>query len=384
VSPAARRPPSGQKTTPAPKKRGPAEWRGSPELRKAAEQAVSRAEALKALFRPIQEAGQAELQKTESGRKLLDELQAFTNELGELYTGIVSGKTPLKEDLWLARERQKAFRAQHGDGLIDAHARHAHLQPSVEAIAQILRPEMASRTTWVSETSFLRAMLLQPKRTPEDVGTVRQGLGDPPPPAAVQSCITPPYGRRETHWHGSPGSGPNEGAIDAAEAGGANTNPATGIAHIDGNCIALFFAPVQVRVASAFIGQDFPVPAGPTSYTVTIRYDWGCTGEGYAVYGVAIVNVDLAISIDKGDGTPETREAREISLLTVPFVGGDWFLHNAQDVKVTIPFTREGTNGTVRIMVGADGHCVVVAAGGGYAAFLAGVQVKEICVNSTD
>ena len=192
--PAARTPPSRPKTkAPASKKGKPIKWRekSSPELRKAAEQATSRAEALQVLFRPLQEAGQSELQRTKSGRKLRKGPRDSSG-VGQLQERIVGGEIPFEEGRRLTRERNKAFRERTEDPLVDALAPHVRLQPSVEAVAQVLRPEMASRTTWVSETSFLRAMLLQPKRTFEDVGTVQQGLGDPPPPPVVQSCVTSP------------------------------------------------------------------------------------------------------------------------------------------------------------------------------------------------
>ena len=133
----------------------------------------------------------------------------------------------------------------YGDQFFAAHAQHAHLQPSVEAVAQILRPEMAAQTTWISETSFMRSMLLRPKATPEDVGTVTQGLGDPAPP--VQSCITPPYGRSDFNLIPA--------AISAdwppAESSG---SPENGTVWIGGNAMATAGVTVGVYLASAFVG----------------------------------------------------------------------------------------------------------------------------------
>lgn len=213
-------------------------------------------------------------------------------------------------------------------------------------------------------------MLLQPKATPKDVGTVSKGLGGDPPPT-VQSCITPPYGRGGPDeenlvnatisfdiWPTLAGSQPDGGTVEAA--GEAETTAGVGV----GIC--------RVRLR----GPGFPVPPGPTSYTTTISYDWHCSGWGFAFFGIVIVNVDLAILIDKRDGTQETH-AREISLLTVPVLGGDGFSHDAQDVSVTIPFTRHGTNGTVRIMVGADGQATVVSLAG-CAHFWAQATVRQI------
>lgn len=342
-----------------------------PEQHKATGQDISRAKALEALYRPLQEAVQAELQKTESGRRLLAEARAFAKDLGELSEGITSGKTPREEGGLQMRERLKKFRQRYGDQFLAAYAQQAHLQPSVAAVAQILRPEMAAQTTWVAETSMLGAMLLHPKAPPQNVGTVSQGLGDPPP--LVQSCVTPPYTKSEFYL------------VPAAisDKGDAVGSPENGTVEISGDTYTNLLVPVGVYLASAFVGQDFPVPLGPTSYTTTISYDWQCNGLGFAVFGVAIVNCDLAIVIDKRDGTRETH-AREITLLTTPGIAGDTFNHEADDVTVTIPFTRDGSNGTVRIMVGADGQATVIGFLGGCGLFEAQATVRKICLTSVD
>jgi hypothetical protein len=179
VSTTGRKPATGRKSKVPPKKDAEAQrkLKVSPELRKAAEQNVSRAKALEALYRPFQEAAKAELQKTEPGRALLEEMNAFAKELGELSKSITAKKTTRAEVGLRVRERVKKFREQYGDQLQTAYAKHAGLQPSVAAVAQILRPELAAKTTWVTETSILGSMLLMPKKTPQDVGTVSQGLG---------------------------------------------------------------------------------------------------------------------------------------------------------------------------------------------------------------
>lgn len=377
MNPAGRQPPTTKRTkrTPASTKREDTKRKRktSPELRAAAERDVSRAEALEALYRPLRDAGEAELEKTKSGRKLLEEARAFATTLGELYEkSSRSGRKPSDDVHRLARERQDEFRKRYGEQFGEAHAPYAHLQPSVESVAQILRPEIASQTTWVAEASFLRSMLLQPKATVEDVVAVRQGLGDPAPPA-VHSCAIVPYGRREDYLLIPPTTADWQAGVSADET--------TGRCTIKGACMSTAFFHVEACIASGFVGQDFAVPPGPTKYTTTISYDWNCSGYGFAFIGVAIVNVDLAIVIDKRDGTRETH-AREISLLTVPFVAGDGFSHEANGIKVAIPFTRDGSNGTVRIMVGADGHCTTTALAA-YASFWGDVRVREICLTST-
>jgi hypothetical protein len=359
----------------------------SPKLREAEKQELARTTQLEELYRPLREAAEGELQKTKSGRNLLEEVHAFGTEFSELAEPVTAGERPRK-DLGM-RERLEEFYDRHGDQFADAHARHAHLQPSAQAVAQIVRPETAAQTVWVSETSPTGSMLLQPKAnpaaipadagvavggvqvTPADAGVVTEGLGGPPPPL-VHSCAAPPYGREDEHMTWALISDPNPYA--------ANAFPDQGKSEIGGNCYSTFLFHIDGFFSSAFVGQDFPVPPGPTSYEATISYDWLCGGSAITCFGLSTVNVDLAIVIDKLDGTAEAH-AREISFFSVPFDGADYFYHQSNDARVTIPFTRNGLNGTVRILVGADGHCTT-AAFWGYAEFRANLTVREICLTS--
>lgn len=380
MSPAARKSATQRKTTvPASKKRastkrGP---RSKAELREAAKQDVSRVKALEALYRPLREAAEAELEKTKSGRKLLEETHAFATELDELHEGIRSGRTSAAEAEMLRREREEEFRVRHDDQLVEAQSRHASLQPSVEAVAQILRPEMAAQTTWVSETSPFRSMLLQPKATPEDVGTVSQGLGDPrrpPPPPIVQLSATPPWQYKEEHFLLPPFINDMANPAEADET--------TGVTSASGRAMATYVVSAEAALASAFVGNDFPVPKGPTSYEARITYDWACAGGGYAYFGCTVVNVDVAIVVDRLDGTRETH-AWETSMLTLPVFGQDQFSHEVTNATSSYPFTRNGLQGTTRIWVGVDGHVTTVAfAGGG--SFFGRTVVREICLNSVD
>jgi hypothetical protein len=349
------------------------------ELSEAAKQDVSRAEALNALYGPRREDVEAELEKTESGRKLLEETHALGKELGELYESIRSGKTPYEDGKWLARQRQDEFRERNSDQLDKTHALYAHLQPSAEAVAQILRPDIATDTTWVSETSRSRSMLMQPKQSPEGfaggshhshhpTGTVQQGLGDPPP--AFFRSVGPSYDLNDAH---------SETFLLGTSL--PHTDLPTGTATTEGNCASILASPVGVSRGSAFVGHDFAVPQGPTLYTTTITYTWHCFGGALVELGFAVVNVDLAIVIDKRDGTRDTH-AREVSLFSMPppFGGVDGFNHFV-NAEVTIPFTRDGSNGTVRIMVGPDAHCVTNAAFA-QADFFGSAVVHKISIES--
>ena len=375
VSTAARKRPSDQKPKADRKKAAVSKRRprASPELRRAADQHVSRAEAVAALYLPLREATDAELKSTKSGRNLLEEANQFVASVDKLSKGMKNGKTSPEEVDLFVREGQRQFRERYGEQLLDAQGRHAHLQPSVAAVAQILRPEMAANTIWVSETSPFGSMLLQPKPTPDDLGTVSQGLDDRRPPPPVQLSSGPPYyDHKEEHFLLPPYW--NDGPPWGAEA-----SVVTGETSAGGRCLTNgLVVHVEAALASAFVCGEFPVPKGPTDYSTTIKYDWSCSGAGTAMLGVTVINVDLAIVIDNLDGTRETH-AREVSLFTVPVAGGDSFGHESPNATVTIPFKRSGLNGTTRIWAGVDGHCVTVAVAG-YCYFLAKATIREISI----
>jgi transposase len=199
-----------RKSTRKPATRKPRQQR-PPKLDEAEKQELARAKELEELYRPLRDAAEAELQKTKSGRKLLEDIQGLAREFGEPGKGMTVRETPSEEAGLRLRERLDEFRRRSGDEFVEAHARHVHLQPSAQAVAQILCPAMATQTVWVSETSPTGSMLLQPKpipanasavggpeAIPADAGTVTEGLGGSPPPL-VHSCVTPPFTRKDEH-----------------------------------------------------------------------------------------------------------------------------------------------------------------------------------------
>lgn len=347
--------------------------RQSPELREAAEQHLVRVEELDARSRPLREAAEAELEKTASGRKLLKEAQALGDELNALYQDIASAKTGYEEGHRRARRRREEFSDRHGEQLLEVQARVVGLRPSVEAVAQVLHPEVASDVAWATETSLREGMMLKPKPEPEDIATVERGIDVPQP---VQTCLRPPYPRREDYAFGTP--------FAFVE----------GRSEVDGHCvldtlvvstwtfIGLGAIP-QVGTSTAWVGGDFPVPDGISSYEVTVDYDWSCLESAYAVIGTAVAGGGVEIQIDRGDGTPAF-EIKDYSFgdKAAVVAAGDYPFDDSGHRKTTVPFTRAvPIAGTVRVMVGVGGH-------GEAWGFLAGASfwdklfVREICLNS--
>jgi hypothetical protein len=378
MSPTARRPTSGRaKASPPQGKRGAVKRRpiGAPEPRVSPEQAVARTEELAALYRPLLEAAEAEVSKTKSGRALLENARVLGAELGELYEAIASGKTPFEDGHRLARRRRNEFRERYEGRIFEAYAPHVRLQPSVEAIAQILAPELPLKTKWVAETAAPGSMLLTPKIDPDDLGTAGQGLDDPMGPQPVRSCLGPPYPLQD--------EGTAYGLTAFALSG---TLPNTGKLFADGNTWTTPLTPVAVATASAWVGQDFEVPAGIRDYKVTVDYDYHFFGTTIGPWGLGTVSTNLGVLIDKGDGDPPLRNTHNLHFATGSFWGGGFNPHGSE--TVTDPIIRSGSstqpepsNGTVRVWVGIDSHCVSI---GIFTTsnFQSDVTVKSICVNS--
>lgn len=190
-------------------------------------------------------------------------------------------------------------------------------------------------------------MLLRPKRGLEQLGSVRQGLGDPAPPPG-RACKGAPYARREEYPFA-----PVLGSIIAnAELDGRLL--------VDGWCGSGLGIP-EASIGVAWVGHDLDLAAGFRRHEATIDDDFDFSGSAMAMWGVSVVNLDVATVLDKRDGTPAEKSAQSVCTMVVPFVGGDHFFHMG-NVRVTLPVTRDTSEaGTVRVMVGVDGHCMSIA-----------------------
>ena len=181
----------------------------------------------------------------------------------------------------------------------------------------------------------------------------------------------PPYTRREEQFYNVSIPGLGDTQADA---------------NVDGHLmiqtiVSTELGNVQSTSAEAWVGVTFPVPAGISSYEVTVNYDWSVYQGGFAWLGVAVASHNVAILIDKGDGTPAVSSPETISLLIVPFAGGDQATHEG-NVKATFPFRRGTDQGTVKVLVGEGCHSDVWAIAGG-AWVTADAFVREICLKST-
>ena len=297
----------------------------SPKQREAEKQNLARVKELGELYRPLHEAAEAELAKSASGKKLLREGRALGKELNKLYENTASGKTPSEEGQRLADQRREEFLGRHQEQLLEAYAPHARLEPSVEAIAEVVEPEMASETLWVAETSLHRGMVLRPKPDhemvlpvkpdPEELGTVGQGLGDPAPmPGPIHSCLGPDFPHKEEYvWSPPTGRALAQAEVNGSLVSWGEAYTGTGIPVSSG--------------AQAWVTADFAVPGGFTEYALLVDYWFEFAENALAYFGVAVANLDVAIQVDEKDGTPPERWAESISCLVCPVFAGDHAYH---------------------------------------------------------
>lgn len=333
---------------------------------------TARAEELNELYRPLTEAVEATLKKKKSGRKLIDETSALVEELKEVAERGISAEERGQFRLALGARLMK-HRERHQEQLIEAHAPHARLRPSIEAVAQIVRPELANTTSWVAEASPSGAMLLERKRPDEieKIGSSQQGLGDP---AAFAVCKSPPFTRREDY----PISPPTGYAIAESL--------------IDGNLFhgGLILTGIYIpmaAIATSWVGHDFTVPEGLLEFEVTVDYSYDFAGAAFVNGGVAVINEDVAIGADNLDGTFVT-SAESVCTMIVPTWAFDHFSRpGSAKVTLTVPRATLGSERTVRVMVGADGHTFAMALGAcsdfGGEYDWPSVTVHEICIRAT-
>jgi hypothetical protein len=331
----------------------------------------ARLEDLESLYLPLKEAVEKELGKTARGRKVVEGTRALGEQLEEV-ASVVSSTEAGKDAQLLLQAPVMRFRERHGEQLFAAQAPHLHLRPPVEAIAQVLHPDVPADTLWVSETRPSGGVVLEPKATltldevdtgGEELGTSGQGLSDP-----GAMCVMQPYGRRE-EYPLSPVLGE---VVCSAELDGRMFQW--------GWAMSLWHVP-EATFSDAWLGNDFPVPDGFTKYEVIVDYEYLQMGTAWAFLGISVINQDVAILVDNLDGT-FMKSAQSVSTMIVPVAGGDKYERSGK-TTVTLPFDRaSGAAGTVKVMVGADAHCWSSALSG-MAMFGTGVvsmKLNEICV----
>ena len=317
------------------------------------------------------EAGDGELAKTASGRRQLKRRDALATELRDLHERVARGETSFYEGQRMSQDLRNGFRSKYRAEYLDAYARHVRLQPSVEAVADVLHPDIAAGTAWVSETAYLEALLLQPKHAPPDAtSTKSQGIDDP---TAFRFCLFPPFPLTE------------QDPDVVGDTGGAGVKiMATAIPGGSIFVSATAYSELGIgdsEAAQALVGGKVDFPDGVSTYTVSIKFhfDWGTSS--WAVFGAAACGADLLIRTRQAVD-PEEETTSPFSTSLSPVIWGKGASLSG-DATLTLPFRRNASAaGSVRVMVGGSAHAeayAVVAS----ATAAADMSIHEICIQGT-
>jgi hypothetical protein len=330
-------------------------------------QRIQQMTAISDLYRPIQEAADTELAKSEAGTELMKDRRALTEEIRDIHEQIESKRLTRLEARRAIRSKRELLKAKHNATWLDAHALNARLQPSVEQILAARNLDWRHQLVWEAEILPFEAILLRPKIADTgDTGTIQQGLGGDDPPA-VKLCASKPFALEDkSTWAQPPW---NEAFAWPA--------PAVGIAEVLADATQ-----VGGGAAQAFVGADFDVPAGVTDYVVTADFDVEASGDCYAVlFGAAGCGGDAVISIDKGDGTSTIDSYKSLfSLITAVLWGKN--ASRTGSMTMSVPFTRSTPSaGQVRVMVGASTHAEAAVLWCGSNGWVR-ITVNQICLNS--
>lgn len=337
----------------------------------AAEPETRRYRDLADLYGPIHAAAEETLTASAAGKKTLKATEEVASQLAEITRRIAHGELSVAEGSRASDGLRRAFRERHGSAWLDARAANERLHPSAEAVARALDADaLRDRRVWSAEIRAFEAILLSEKPAPDDVGTVQQGLGDPPPAPPVHSCMQPAYARHETNMttqlfsFGYSSANPN-GMVGASATGAAADGVGGGAS------------------SEGLVGGDVDVPAGHQGYEIVADVDFSYSASSWAVFGASGCGSEILIRIDKGDGSPGEEQKTSLFWLVSPVLWGNGAAGTGNR-RLVMPFRRATSSaGQVRVMVGGASH-----AGAWAVAAIADVTmsltVKNICVNSTD
>jgi hypothetical protein len=114
-------------------------------------QRIEHMTAVSDLYRPIQEAANAELARSEAGTELIKDRHALTEEIRRLHEQIESKRLTNFEARRAIRSKRELLRAKHHATWLDAHALNARFQPSLEQILTALNLDWRHQLVWQAE-----------------------------------------------------------------------------------------------------------------------------------------------------------------------------------------------------------------------------------------
>jgi hypothetical protein len=343
---------------------------GSSRLEETAHQLEQRARELDGIYQATREAADSELKKTASGQRLLKKRHALGSKLAELHKNLRAGEMTFAEAQRKSHALREQFRSDHQAEFELADAGLARLQPSLEAITEILQiNDVSEPGGWVAEIIPMQAVLLTPAASA--VGVVHQGLGAAPALPPVHLCMAPPYARHATAEWSHLGAGTL-----------ATSTPATGQLFAQANGFADVVIPGGSAVAEASVGGNLAIPDGYRHCQIDVQFDFNASGMSWAVGGGAFCGASTRVSVDDHDGrTPVDTDRSLFHLVSVVTWGNG--TNSSGNASMTVIHERSSAAaGQMSVMVGLGTQGAAWGfAGQGLAT--ASVHVTEICVTLT-
>ena len=331
-------------------------------------QHVARLREIEGIYEPIHAACKQRVFDSDGGRAIEQDYRLLEGKLDEIRIQLNAEEIAAAEAQRDAADLLEKFRRENRETILSAAWDESELQPSVESLAKALHPDSdrpSKWPTWTAEVMPFQAVLLR-EVVRDDVGVVRQGLGDPQAPQMVGECRSPAYARDATNsWaavFGFPGGFAHkaDGKVSA-----------TALANFGGACSA------TARVG----GDNVAAPAGLTRYVAEVDFDYNFYANCYAVFGLTICGGGLVVQIDKGDGSPEERTDRPLFSLVSAIASGAGASESGKRT-ITIPFTRDASAGTVSVTAGVSSHAETGGGIAGQGHVILSGTVTEICVKS--
>jgi hypothetical protein len=226
---------------------------------------------------------------------------------------------------------------------------------------------------WDGTSSLLGWEVLTPvkvKPKDEDVGTVQQGLGDPPQPISL--CIGPPYAFQNT---ASTTTG-----LAFANAGPSAT-PSSGRIFLLSSTIAPIFAGGGTD-SSARVGSDISWGPGFQTMSVTAEINLGISSLfAVAILGGAAASAELFLNVAMSDGR-NFRQSEGLGSAVAPLLWHTSVSQSGQHTVTVGNIPLNGAAGTARLMAGAhDNTAAVGIVGSSGATTLVSATITKICAS---
>jgi hypothetical protein len=303
------------------------------------------------LHRPLEEAVNAELARTKSGKELLRDQKELVQKVSATWK-LVSEKRLSRAAAWKTVGPQlDALKSRMQPHLMAVYAKHEDIAPNHRTVIRTLLGADALSTPWFLQVVWLPVYLFTPVSNvvPSDVGVVQQALDDPPP---FGLCKSPAYALQES-------------GVTWQLLGGGLAFPGSSSGSFFSNSWCDFNGGAACH---AIVGDDFSIPQGHTDFEVTADIDWSYSGWTFAVGGASVAGAELVLVVERGDGSSRTWVTQSLFTLVSPLSWGSG-ASGTGSTKLSLSFSVASNKArTVRVFAGGRSHaeCGSTFAAGAY------------------